>query len=367
MKRSASIQAINQPEMAVRAWPRSRGKRPDMANYERDSSIVTPQRWFLRMRRNLGAVRDLQIRSTFVKNWLALSFSDLFGQVLSFFAMFRVARHLTPAGYGSYALILATASLFSLIAGMGLSLVNVTEVAKNHSASRQVLRLTLQIRTVSTVVSIALMMGYYVLVKHEQDQFIIAITAITIVNSGLVDIFENLAFGRQVMRFTSLLNMANSLLWVVGLFLIPLSYLTVQVVILYYVFLQVLRTVVYCLIEAKQGFFRKAAEVPDLNRSYLLKEGLPYYWMALVGTSTVQMPVILLGLLAGTAQVGLFNAGNRLVAAIRDRLQRHVPLDPAAVRQNAQAISRGDGAIPGHYVIGHAVCRRMCGTAGRRN
>ena len=102
------------------------------------------------------------------------------------------------------------------------------------------LRLTLQIRSVSTLVSVAVMMGYYVLVKHEQDQFIIAITAIMIMNSGLVDIFENLAFGRQVMRFTSLLNMANSLLWVAGLYLIPLAYLTVQAVILYYVFLQVL-------------------------------------------------------------------------------------------------------------------------------
>lgn len=287
-----------------------------MAENRLDPAIAAPEPWFVRVRGRLSAMRDLRIRSTFLKNWLALSFSDLFGQILSFFAMFRVARHLSPEGYGTYALILATAALFSLIAGMGLGLVNVTEVAKNHSASRQVTRLTLQIRVLSTLVSIVLMMGYYVLIKHEQDQFVIAITAIMIVNSGLVDIFENLAFGRQVMRYTSLLNMANSVLWVFGLFLIPLSLLTVEVIVFYYVVLQVLRTAVYGVVEARQGFFRKAPEITGLNRTYLLRRGAPYYWMGLVGSSTTQMPVILLGLFVGNTQVGLFNAGNRLVAAI---------------------------------------------------
>ena len=62
-----------------------------------------------------------RIHSAFLRNWLALSFSDLAGQALSFLAMFRVARHLGPDNYGILTLMTSTASLFALFAILGLS------------------------------------------------------------------------------------------------------------------------------------------------------------------------------------------------------------------------------------------------------
>jgi hypothetical protein len=44
----------------------------------------------------------IRIRSTFLKNWLALASADLISQALSFFSMFQVARHLALEGYGLF-------------------------------------------------------------------------------------------------------------------------------------------------------------------------------------------------------------------------------------------------------------------------
>ena len=254
-----------------------------------------------------------RIRGTFLKNWFALSFSDLAGQVLSFFAMFRVARHLAPEGYGVFTLITATASLFALFGFVGLSQVVIVEVAKNKNAGRPTLKAALRVRALSVPLVLAALTFYYLVVKHEASSFVLLLTAVLVTNLNLADLFESVAFGRQVMKYTSVLNLSNSLAWVAGLYLIPLQHLTVEVILLYSVCLQVLRTVLYYLIERRNRFFDVVPDAPHVATRTLLRAGLPYYWMSLVSGALVQLPVILLGTYSGNAEVGLYNAGYRLV------------------------------------------------------
>ncbi len=253
------------------------------------------------------------LRSQFIRNWFSLSFSDIIGQIISFFAMFRVARHLAPEQYGVYSLILSTASLFGMIAIFGLSQVVITEVAKNNENSSSIAKNVLKIRFITIPLALFFLIIYYLFIKHEGGIFVIVITSILIIVSNLSDIVETLAFGRQKMKYTAILNLANSLLWVACLYIIPINLLTVDVVISLYVSLQALWLIAYFIIEKRNHFFQQPRGASEIHQGFLVRMALPYYWMNLIGTAMVQMPVLLLGNFAGAFQVGLYNAGYRLV------------------------------------------------------
>jgi O-antigen/teichoic acid export membrane protein len=254
-----------------------------------------------------------RIHSAFLRNWLALSFSDLAGQALSFLAMFRVARHLGPDNYGILTLMTSTASLFALFAILGLSQVIVVEVAKNKHVSPWILRGVLRIRAISIPLTLVLFAVYSVSIKHESISLVLVLTGILIINSSIADILESIAFGRQAMKYTSALNFANNVTWVIGLYVIPLRYLTIEVILLYSVSLQILRTIIYFGLEWRDKFFQNVPGVFIVSKLELLQLSAPYYWMSLVSAATVQVPVLLLGMFSGNAQVGLYTAGYRLV------------------------------------------------------
>lgn len=255
----------------------------------------------------------IRIRGTFLKNWLALASADLISQALSFFSMFRVARHFAPEGYGLYALTISTAALFGLVATAGLPQVVVTEVAKRRDIGRYVLGITFRIRSVSVTLSGALIVLYYVLVRGEWDGTLVALTLVLLVNTAWLDIVQAVAFGRQVMRFSSILTVVTSCIWVVGLYVIPLRLLTVTTVLGFYTGLQVAQTVVYYVLLARTGAFRATGEPYARGVRYYLRMGAPFLWIGLTGIVSIQLPVLLLAAFTNDAQVGLYNAGFRLV------------------------------------------------------
>jgi O-antigen/teichoic acid export membrane protein len=235
---------------------------------------------------------------------------------MGFLAMFRVARHLAPEGYGQYALVLSTASFFGLIAFAGLSQVIVTEIAKDEKATGKYFTSAARIRFVSTIVSIALLVAYYLFVKNEHSAIIYAVTCVLMVNSSFADILESLAFGRQRMQYSSYLNIGVTTLWVVGLYIMPLDFLTIDVVLVFYTTIQIFRSLSYYLIEYKNKFFEKRLEARSPVEGYLIRMGLPYLWMNLLGMVSIQIPILLLGLWKGSEEVGLYGAGNRMAVPI---------------------------------------------------
>ncbi len=254
------------------------------------------------------------IRSTFLRNWLALLGADMASQALSFLSMFRVARHLAPEGYGVYTLALSTAGLAGLLAALGLAPVLVTQVAKRPEATRAVFLPALRIRAITVPMAMALVLLYYAYARGEASLTLITLTLVLLVAAGVVDLAESLAFGRQVMRYASALTLGHAVVWVAGLYAIPEARLTVTSILAYYAALQVAHALLFYALLWRDGYFRPAPDAPPFRARALLSRSWPFFWTGAVGQMSTQAPVLLLAAWSGSVEVGLYNAGNRLVA-----------------------------------------------------
>ena len=250
---------------------------------------------------------------TFLKNWLTLLTSDMLGLVLSFLSVIRLARHLNPEGYGVYAVALSTASLFSLAAGAGLQPVIVTEIAKRHDAAGRILRPVLRIRLASVPAAALLLVSYYLFSDVVAGPTIILISLWMLVNLGILELLDSVAFGQQVMGYSAMLNVLNSVVWIAGLYVIPLERLTALNALAYFALLQSLQSAIYAVLLGRAGFFGSSPFHYHLSARQMLRKSWPYLWMNLMGVAFVQGPVLLLARYSGTAEVGLYNAGYRLV------------------------------------------------------
>jgi PST family polysaccharide transporter len=248
----------------------------------------------------------------FLRNWAALLSSDVLTQGMSLLAAFRIVRHLTPAEYGSYSIVLVTASLFTLLAVAGITLVIVTEVATHRALARPLLFAALRARTVTIAVGIAGATAYYHFVRQEPGLFVVVITAIMITNDGLVDLPEAIAFGQQTMKYSSALTLLSSGAWLIALYVIPLHYLTIHVLLILYASIQIAETIAYYGLIVHNGMVSGDSGV-HYRAAHLLSQGAPYLWINVVGNVTTQLPIVLLASFQSSAAVGTYTAAYRLV------------------------------------------------------
>jgi len=131
----------------------------------------------------------------------------------------------------------------------------------------------------------------------------------------LWDTIESLSYGSQRMEYPSAINAIGSIFWVLWIWGAPETWLTVASVSCSFAGLQVLKAMALTsrfgkiapLAEA-----RSAGAATDESRR-LVVDSLPFYWLALMTMVQNQLPILVLAERSNSTQVGLFNAGFRLL------------------------------------------------------
>ena len=80
-----------------------------------------------------------------------------------------------------------------------------------------------------------------------------------------------------------------------------------------YVCIQIVKAIVYFLIEIKRNYFKKQDErYEEVSETYLLRQSLPIYGTNLLTMPMTQIPIILLSNFSGQKQVAFFSVGSKL-------------------------------------------------------
>jgi len=158
------------------------------------------------------------------------------------------------------------------------------------------------------------MIFYY---KHtgESRTVVIAGAALIVVSTVLWDLAESIAFGHFVTKITTFISIIASIIWLGMVILLPDIGLTFEVVVWMYAGVFMVRGIVYILWCYKK-FIHKNREPSLISFKSLLLMSMPFLWMRVVGTFGDQIPLLILDQKIGTAEVGYYSVGNRLVMPI---------------------------------------------------
>lgn len=255
------------------------------------------------------------MNNRFLKNWIYLLFSDLSNTIINFLIFMMLARRLNPEGYGLLTNILAIATLFSVFSNNLVSNHVITrEVTVHPQSTNSYFKLIIPIRLIS-IIGTYITMLVYLLIDGTSDSFILVFSGVLLFGNTIWDLSESIAFGHFATKFTTILNIIFSLIWLCTVLILPNNLTIVQFVFPLYAFIYGIRGISYFGI-IKKNFIKDNLE--PINHTYksIVSMSLPYLWMRSLGAFTEQIPIIMLNTFSGAVQVGYFAVGNRFVIPI---------------------------------------------------
>ncbi|MGE5432800.1 MAG: oligosaccharide flippase family protein [Syntrophomonadaceae bacterium] len=250
----------------------------------------------------------------FLQNWSLLTVSNFVYQGLLFLSFVRIARLLKPELYGQFTIILTATSIAQVFSSLGLQKIVIREIARDHSKSLKVAKLSIVPIALATLLSGLFLVFYLVKIESFSDFSLLLLAAILFVALTVWNYAEPIAFGKQQMEISAYLNALSSIVFTASIFLLPSERYSLPAILVLYAGVFFLRAVVYLLWEWKNNYFSGADQKndPDISTGYLLKRSMAYYGTNLLALPTVQLPVLLLGQFSGEKEVGYYGISNKL-------------------------------------------------------
>lgn len=254
-------------------------------------------------------------KTTLIRNWSYLLLSDISQTVISFFVFMFLARKLSPEGYGTLNTIFAIAGLFSVFAiNVSANQVITREVTLNPKATKKIVKVVLPIRIISLVLSIMALIGYYFYEGEARTVHLIGISVIVLATL-IWDLAESIAFGHFVTKITTYISVIAGLCWFLIVFILPEKSINVDLVLLMYATIYLIRSVTYLGLSFK-NYVHPNNEPLSIGWKTILIMSMPYLWMRIMGAFSDQVPILLLKWHSGATEVGYYAVGNRFVMPI---------------------------------------------------
>lgn len=256
--------------------------------------------------------------SKVIKNWSYLLVSDVLQQLVGFFVVILLARKLSPDGFGLFNVIISISTIFAVFAQFGTTNVVIRELTlKPESAAALIRKIIIPIRLISFGLAIVAFVIYNYIDFTTENQWIIYVILI-ILNLSLWNFSESIAFGNEVTKYSSILNIIVSVCWLASIFFFPDELFTVENVILIYCILHFLKAFSYMIIVFKNYYLPKKYNIDKETIGFMsfFKMVLPYVWLLLIFTLANQLPFQLLNKNSGLGEVGYYAVGFKLMMPI---------------------------------------------------
>lgn len=282
----------------------------------------------------------------FLINFSNLSFSMILSTVCSFLCFAILGNKMSVGDYGQFSAIIALASSVAIfINNVFASIVANREIAINPTLSRKLFLTFLKVRILVFVIACVPLTIYARNVGYERS-LVVGLISLLFVDS-FFELFEQIAFGLKLTKYSMILNSASSIVWLLFVWLLPAEYFCINVILLVFSFVSIIRTLAYCFVDFKVTKQYKGV-ISNLSYRYLFFNSLPYLYNRLLGIISVQLPIILLGGHAGLNETAYYSVGEKFTTPISKLTMVVVssafPFITAALKENRQKI--------GHILLG---------------
>jgi O-antigen/teichoic acid export membrane protein len=263
-------------------------------------------------------IKQKYYNSPVLKNFSVLTGSNILIQLLSILSNIRIARTLTPKFYGEYSLIFVEITLVVVLGAFGLRYIIIRMVARDYDSSLTVFIISSIIRIGSTLLAIAVFALYNIFLGKQYTDTIFFLISMSIIFTAFWEMVENIAFGQEKMEYTGLINLSFTAIWVLTIYVVPKNMFSVNFLLSLFVFFQIIKTSVYFISANKKRLIRGEFKRDNLSilGKDILKQSLPYYFLAIFTLLTNQIPILFLDYNTNSEQVAFFNLGNKLLSPL---------------------------------------------------
>ncbi len=261
---------------------------------------------------NIVRVFQVIFGKSFAKNWSLLTLSKLFCQAIGMLATVRVARLLSPEGYGYFNLMQSTASLGVVLAGLGIRQVIIRKSARYPEQCQSILSSSIILLAISGFIVGICIVTYCSILTHTVSFTLSGISFGLVLGLLLWDLVESIAFGNERMESSAYINIIGSLIWTLLVWVAPLNFFSINNLCFTFVFLQCTKSLIYYYFLKKADFFRKTQVKTSLLK--LVYESLPFYWLAVLSIATIQLPLIILAKRSNILEVGFYSAAEKVIS-----------------------------------------------------
>lgn len=247
------------------------------------------------------------------KNIGVLLASQVVGYLLGFFYVMYAARYLGVKGFGILSFALAFASVFGVLADLGLQQFTIREVARDKSlagkylANISVIKIILVIVTFGLIVLTINLLGY-----PEQTIKVVYFVALSVVFNSISQMFYSIFQAHERMEYQSLGNILNSVLLLGGaLFLISQRFNVIAFAFLY--FLASLVVLAYNFSLSTWKFVKFRMEIDWNFWKSTVREALPFGLTSVFVTIYFYIDSVMLSLMKGDEAVGWYSAAYKII------------------------------------------------------
>jgi|KBSMisStaDraftv2_1062788.scaffolds.fasta_scaffold00187_13 O-antigen/teichoic acid export membrane protein len=252
--------------------------------------------------------------STVVKNFSALTISNILVQGLSIFSSIKIARTLYPEDFGKYSFILVLFGIYNVIACLGIRNVMIRTIAIHPDQSRTIYRRSVLLRSIAflpVVLIIFLYNNYFS--KIVLDNTLLVLLCIQVYFLMWWDGVESVTYGHQKMNISASINLGATLLWVFVVLLLPRSLISIRSLIIVTIALQFGKSALMYLLVRRKKLLTGGSAEPGLTMQ-ILKDSSSYYILMLFTLVSTQFPIIYLAQNAGDKEIAFYNIANRIIA-----------------------------------------------------
>jgi O-antigen/teichoic acid export membrane protein len=246
-----------------------------------------------------------------VKSFAALASGELGARVFSLVAVLALARRLGPDGFGLIALGTALLAWVALASDSGTELLNVREVSRRQSDFRKIVDSVLGLRlALSLVAMVVLSASAFVVSKEPSDRETLVLFSLALPAMALN--LRWMVVGVGGSRAVGAGNIASQIVYaglVLALIHVPHDTLRVPVIQAFAEF--VYATVVLVVVARRFGLPRPRVDLPAWSKT--MRAGFPLMINGLARASIYSLDILLIAVIAGRGQVGIYSAASRPV------------------------------------------------------
>lgn len=239
-----------------------------------------------------------------------ITVSNILSQILGMVATIRIARTLAPTGFGYFGVMQVNAAVGVVLAGIGLSHVVTRECARYPEKSRSLFYSSAILKSLFVLPVGIFLIIYSTYISHNLPLSLSTVSVVLLYSMLLWQLLESLSFGHERMEFSAALTIIGSLLWVVFAWSVPKSFLTTLNTSIAFAVLQAGKSLTYFQVINRAKLLKKATF--KVGFKFLVRNGLPFYWLAILTAASNQLPILFLAQRSGLAEVGFFNAGMKI-------------------------------------------------------
>jgi O-antigen/teichoic acid export membrane protein len=251
------------------------------------------------------------------KNVFLLTVTGTADKVAAVLWTIVLARGLGVDGYGTYSIAVAFTSLFTIVADLGLRTLLIREVASDKDHVADYLGISLQLKTVFSAVAAIIMVSAGLCAGYPNDiLFLILLASLVQVATSFLDFVVCFFRAFERMLLAGLLPLLARVFCIgVGLYVLTRGGLAdsilIEMLVVYFfasvIALLLIRKVIVPGADVGYAFAAK------ITRKSVFLRAVPFAVDEVAGTVNLLLPINILGLLASTRDVGLYNTAFVLI------------------------------------------------------